>query len=179
MLLSLLIVTFSKRAFIGCYNNKLFHLHIVRFRPQKYYILSAQENKHKHFASFFMSYISVFYFFIMFSLHIVRHQTTFTLQTVSLTKDLILYFSWVQKFGKSTSLSDGKKYNFSKTAFWDKTQDMIQNKKPRYAAHLPAIPGNIKERELRFPGMQVIPCCLLRLSRHRSRCHAQLSSRSP
>lgn len=127
-----------------------------------------------------MSYISVFYFFIMFSLHIVRHQTTFALQTVSLTKDLILYFCWVQKFGKSTSLSDGKKIQLlKKQPFGDKTQDMIQNKKPRYATHLPAIPGNIKERELRFPGMQVIPCCLLRLSRHRSRCHAQLSSRSP
>ena len=77
------------------------------------------------------------------------------------------------------------KFLFSPHGRISKTRDkspengIHKHKKPRYVAHLPAIPGNIKEKELIFLGRQVIHCCPLHFSRRRSRCHAQLSSHSP
>ena len=77
------------------------------------------------------------------------------------------------------------KFLFSPQGRISKTRDespetgIHKHKKPRYVAHLPTIPGNIKERELIFLGRQVNPCYPLHFSRRRSRCHVVPSSRSP
>ena len=63
-------------------------------------------------------YILHFCFLLFYHVFLTHCKVSyyFRFTDCKLTKDLTLYFSWVQKFGKSTSLSDGKKYNFSKNS---------------------------------------------------------------
>jgi len=80
--LFLLIVTFSKRTFIGYYTNQAFLLHIVRFGCKITTFCQHKETS-ENILIIFLAFCFNFLYHYLFSLHIVRFNSHSTLQFVS------------------------------------------------------------------------------------------------